>query len=105
MHRVRASGPDGGWRGFARHGSGHQRQRFGFHNQLLALGGFDLALLGQRRQHTCQHFVEGLVELAFFLAVDGAEIVASSPEEFATFLRNETVKWAAVVKAAGIPQE
>lgn len=39
------------------------------------------------------------------LAVDGAEIVASSPEEFATFLRNETVKWAAVVKAAGIPQE
>ena len=39
------------------------------------------------------------------LAVDGAEIVASSPEEFAVFLRNETVKWAAVVKAAGIPQE
>ena len=39
------------------------------------------------------------------LAVDGAEIVASSPEEFATFLRNETVKWAAVVKAAGIAQE
>ncbi len=39
------------------------------------------------------------------LAVDGAEIVASSPEEFAVFLRNETIKWAAVVKAAGIPQE
>ena len=39
------------------------------------------------------------------LAIDGAEIVASSPEEFNTFLRNETVKWAAVVKAAGIPQE
>jgi tripartite-type tricarboxylate transporter receptor subunit TctC len=39
------------------------------------------------------------------LAVDGAEIVASSPEEFAAFLRNETVKWAAVVKAAGIAQE
>ena len=39
------------------------------------------------------------------LAVDGAEIVASSPEEFAAFLRNETVKWVAVVKAAGIQQE
>ena len=39
------------------------------------------------------------------LAVDGAEIVASSPEEFSLFLRNETVKWAAVVKAAGIAQE
>jgi tripartite-type tricarboxylate transporter receptor subunit TctC len=39
------------------------------------------------------------------LAVDGAEIVASSPDEFAAFLRSETVKWAAVVKAAGIEQE
>ena len=39
------------------------------------------------------------------LAVDGAEIVASTPEEFSTFLRTETVKWAAVVKAAGISQE
>jgi tripartite-type tricarboxylate transporter receptor subunit TctC len=39
------------------------------------------------------------------LAVDGAEIVASTPQEFNTFLRAETVKWAAVVKAAGIQQE
>mgnify|MGYP003326468463 CR=1 FL=1 len=39
------------------------------------------------------------------LAVDGAEIVASSPEEFAIFLRNETVKWAAVVKASGAKAE
>ena len=39
------------------------------------------------------------------LAVDGAEIVAGTPEELTTFMRAETVKWAAVVKAAGIPQE
>ena len=39
------------------------------------------------------------------LAVDGAEIVASTPQEFNIFLRAETVKWAAVVKAAGIQQE
>lgn len=39
------------------------------------------------------------------LAVDGAEIVASTPQELNTFLRAETVKWAAVVKAAGIQQQ
>ena len=39
------------------------------------------------------------------LAVDGAEIVAGTPEELTAFMRAETVKWAAVVKAAGIPQE
>jgi tripartite-type tricarboxylate transporter receptor subunit TctC len=46
-----------------------------------------------------------LPELREKLAVDGAEVVASSPEECAAFLRAETVKWAAVVKAAGIQQE
>ena len=39
------------------------------------------------------------------LAVDGAEIVTSTLREFNTLLRAETVKWAAVVKAAGIQQE
>ncbi len=39
------------------------------------------------------------------LAVDGAEVVASSPEECAAFLRAETIKWAALVKSAGIAQE
>ena len=36
---------------------------------------------------------------------DGNEIVASTPEEFATFLRTETVKWAKVARAAGIKPE
>jgi len=36
---------------------------------------------------------------------DGAEPVGNSPEEFATYLRAETVKWAKVVQAAGIKPE
>lgn len=36
---------------------------------------------------------------------DGAEPVGSSPEEFAAYLRTETVKWAQVIKAAGIKPE
>ncbi len=36
---------------------------------------------------------------------DGAEPVGSSPEEFATYIRSETEKWAKVIKAAGIKPE
>ncbi len=36
---------------------------------------------------------------------DGAEPVGNSPEEFATYLRAETAKWAKVVQAAGIKPE
>ena len=39
------------------------------------------------------------------LAVDSAEVVASSPEEFAVFMKAETIKWAKVAKAAGIKPE
>jgi tripartite-type tricarboxylate transporter receptor subunit TctC len=39
------------------------------------------------------------------LAGDGAVLVAGSPDEFAAFIRKETVKWAAVAKAAGIVPE
>ena len=35
----------------------------------------------------------------------GAEVVGSSPEEFAAFMKAETVKWAIVAKAAGIQPE
>jgi tripartite-type tricarboxylate transporter receptor subunit TctC len=31
-----------------------------------------------------------------------AEPVGSSPEQYTAFVRNETVKWAKVIKAAGI---
>jgi tripartite-type tricarboxylate transporter receptor subunit TctC len=33
---------------------------------------------------------------------DGAEVVASTPEEFAGYIKSETEKWAKVIKAAGI---
>ncbi len=39
------------------------------------------------------------------VTADGAEVVASSPEEFAAFLREETLKWARIVKIAGIQPE
>lgn len=35
-------------------------------------------------------------------AKDGAEAVASSPAEFGAYIRSETVKWAKVLKSAGI---
>ena len=44
-------------------------------------------------------------ESAKRLAGDGAEVIAGSPEEFAALIRTETVKWAKVVKAAGIQPE
>ena len=36
---------------------------------------------------------------------DGTEVVASSPEEFDAYIRAEIVKWAKVVKSAGIKPE
>ena len=39
------------------------------------------------------------------LAADSAEVVAGTPEQFAEFLKAELVKWAVVVKAAGITPE
>jgi len=44
-------------------------------------------------------------EVKELLARDSNEVVASSPEEFAAFIRAEIVKWAKVVKAAGIQPE
>jgi tripartite-type tricarboxylate transporter receptor subunit TctC len=39
------------------------------------------------------------------LAKDGAEAVGSSPEQFSAYIRAETVKWAKVLKSAGIVPE
>jgi tripartite-type tricarboxylate transporter receptor subunit TctC len=39
------------------------------------------------------------------LAGEGAQVVASTPEQFAAYIRSETEKWARVVKAAGIRPE
>jgi tripartite-type tricarboxylate transporter receptor subunit TctC len=39
------------------------------------------------------------------LSADGATVVAANGEQFAAFIKSETVKWAKVVKAAGIVPE
>lgn len=39
------------------------------------------------------------------LAGDGSEVIANTPDEFAAALKAETMKWAKVVKAAGIQPE
>ena len=44
-------------------------------------------------------------DVAERFAADGGGLVASSPEEFAAFIKTETVKWAKVAKAAGIVPE
>lgn len=44
-------------------------------------------------------------EISRRLANDGAEVVASTPEEFGAYIRVETEKWAKVAKAAGIKPE
>jgi tripartite-type tricarboxylate transporter receptor subunit TctC len=40
-----------------------------------------------------------------FLARDNNIVIASTPEEFGTFIKAEIAKWARVVKAAGIQPE
>ena len=39
------------------------------------------------------------------LALEGAEVVGGSAEEFAALIKAEMVKWGAVAKAAGIQPE
>ena len=41
-------------------------------------------------------------EMRDALARDGAEVIANSPDEFATFMKREAAKWSAVVKSAGM---
>ncbi|HUF81156.1 MAG TPA: hypothetical protein VMN03_08470 [Burkholderiales bacterium] len=41
-------------------------------------------------------------EVASRLALDGTEGIASSPKEFAAFLRSEREQWSKVAKLAGI---
>ena len=36
------------------------------------------------------------------IAAQGAEVVGNTPKEFADFIQSETIKWATVIKAAGI---
>jgi tripartite-type tricarboxylate transporter receptor subunit TctC len=46
-----------------------------------------------------------LPDVSSRLVNDGAEVVASTPDEFGAFIKAETAKWAKVAKAAGIQPE
>ena len=39
------------------------------------------------------------------LGKQGADVRTNTPDEFGTFIRTETAKWAKVVKATGIPPQ
>ena len=41
-------------------------------------------------------------DVAKHMANEGAEIVASTPAQFAVYIKAETEKWGRVIKAAGI---
>jgi tripartite-type tricarboxylate transporter receptor subunit TctC len=41
-------------------------------------------------------------DVAKHMANEGAEIVASTPAQFAAYIKSETEKWGRVIKAAGI---
>ena len=72
-------------------------------NGLLAPAGTPREVIA--RLHKESVAVLGTPDLKERLAKDGAEPVASSPEEFGAYIRTETVKWAKVVKSAGIQAE
>jgi tripartite-type tricarboxylate transporter receptor subunit TctC len=54
-----------------------------------------------------QHVVSALrsPDTAKHLAGEGAEVIASTPEHFAAYLRSETGKWAQVIKAAKLERQ
>jgi len=39
------------------------------------------------------------------LSNQGAEVVADTPEQFATFIRNDVEKWGKIVRESGIKAE
>ena len=43
-------------------------------------------------------------EISARLSAEGADLIAGTPEEFDSFLKAETLKWAKVIRAAGIQQ-
>lgn len=54
-----------------------------------------------------QHIVSGLrsPDTAKHLAAEGAEVIGSTPEQFAAYLRSETEKWARVIQAAKLERQ
>ena len=72
-------------------------------NGLLAPAGTPREIIA--RLHKEATAILRALEMRERLARDGIEVVGSSPEEFAALIKAEIVKWAKVVKAAGIQPE
>lgn len=70
---------------------------------ILAPSGTPRAIVDRLHRETVRALKEP--EVRDRLVADGSDPVGSSPEEFAAYLRSETVKWAKVVKDVGIQPE
>lgn len=70
---------------------------------LLAPAGTPHEIIGRLNRESLA--ILGMPKIKEVLAGGGVEVVRSSPEEFAAYIRAETVKWAKVVKGAGIQPE
>lgn len=55
-------------------------------------------------QHRTRKILE-MLDVRKALADQGADVSSGSPEDFAAFMRNESERWGAVVKQAGIKPE
>lgn len=67
---------------------------------ILAPAGTPRAIVDRLHRETVRALKEP--EVRNRLVADGSDPVGSTPEEFAAYLRSETVKWAKVVKDVGI---
>ena len=72
-------------------------------NGLLAPTGTSKEIIG--RLHREVTAVLNLPDIRERLAREGSEVVASSPDELAAHMRAEMMKWAQIVKSAGIRSE
>jgi tripartite-type tricarboxylate transporter receptor subunit TctC len=70
---------------------------------VLAPAGTPRAVI--QRLHDESVKVLQLANVRELLVKDGGEPVGNTPEQFAAFIKTETIKWAKVVKDAGIQQE
>jgi tripartite-type tricarboxylate transporter receptor subunit TctC len=70
---------------------------------ILAPAGTPRAIVDRLHRETVRALKER--EVRDRLVADGSDPVGSTPEEFAAYLRSETVKWAKVVKDVGIKPE
>ena len=70
---------------------------------MLAPAGTPRAIVDRLHRETVRTLKDA--EARDRLVTDGADPVGSSPEEFAAYLRSETVKWAKVVQDVGIKPE